>query len=1463
MNDTVRAAASPLRKENSVLPRGGNVRLADLAFGSLSLRADAALTTEGLDRGRHLAFLPADALELDLGDAAQRQFGDYELLEQIGEGGMGVVYRARQISLDREVAVKLLSAGPWASRDFVERFQREAQNAARMQHPNIVAIHEVGAVDEMHFFSMRLIRGSSLAQSIRAGPRPTPQRAAALLLKIAEAVDYAHRLNVLHLDLKPANILLDENGEPHVADFGLARRLERGLAADNTEVSGTPSYMAPEQATAGVQKITPATDIWGLGAILYELVTGTPPFVGSSPHETLKLVLEGPPRDPRSYAPDLPRDLDAIILKCMARNVADRYATAREVADDLARFIEGREVRARPLNPTQRGWRWARREPKLALTALVALAALLAGLAATTQQWRRANANAAQSEANASRAQANAALSRERLWEGRRDAAVRLMRDGKGFEALTPLLANIEEQEQSGPGDPLSVERHEVGMILQQGATLIDRMVVADGTPLAAGLSPDGSLLALAFSDVSVRWYDTATLTERGRVDLAAMPTSDGQQHAPRVLRFVDNHRLRVTLDWFDYLASPANNDTYLIDLDNSKVVDFPPQFANPAEAVFSADARHALLRNTHHQMQLWEVEPWKPLGQLIPEPRRTQWPALLGRDARYTVVKEEDVKNFLSWRDPRGPSAPVLLPLLAAVTAWAENSTGTLLAIGDSKGRLYIIDTATRALRSLAAPPGREVTWMAFSDDDAWLAAVRYDGAAFAFDVASGNSLVAGQMQSDFEPHEVAISHQERLLVVAGLGETALWRLPEEGPNAREATRLMAAPTRSARALTNALGISLRARLLASADLDGEVRLWRLPAPDVLPARSATPSTMANHGFDGQHVADIAYDHVRAFSTVGASHSPWVALPQPVGYADVTDAGKTLIAASGYSLHVFDAASGHPRFPALDLPANPMRFAVQNPVAVLAFGSNDATGFRERLFAYDVKVGGSLGQASVQGPLRQFQLSEDGTRLLTVGPPDGATEIFEVTTLHRIGVYAHDPARPITSAAFIAGTDSLWLLGRDAEDTTANDADLISWNARTGAISERRHLAGGFPVGVTTVGEVPFVATRDRDLLDPGTAREKTSVHRSRGESTAVFALSHDGHLLAHTIGWDVQIYDSATLTPVGPPLHSNLHSAAFPLELEFSPDDRYLLARHLPWILWRVGAEPRPVSELRQQTEALNPVGGGLRVLAVPDADERLRLRRADPGPPAVDRARPAPAIARMINGSPIAARDPATNPLLLDLTAAYTRSPDTIADFSSSIIGGDLGFAFGVARLDGIDYDLRGAVELHQNGPAVAERATGILVPPIPVAAFHVLLYAPSATAVADVRDYAFLRVHYRDGGEALLPIRTQREVPGMTGHDEPTPVVWVRGVFLTLIGLSRQELTSNPRLPNPHPERLVASIDLEAATLGWANPMFFAVTAEPVTTSGNDGTKDTEDNASAEAQTRSPTVSSPTH
>ncbi|MEO6798844.1 MAG: serine/threonine-protein kinase, partial [Rhodanobacter sp.] len=481
--------------------------LAELAFGRPA-------QVDELTRRRPLGLLPVESLELDLSDPAQRQFGDYELLEQIGKGGMGVVYRARQVSLDRQVAIKLLSAGPWASRDFIARFEREAQNAARMQHPCIVTIYEVGSNEHLHFFSMQLVRGQSLADMVRKHGPLGSMRAARLTGTIAEALAYAHGLGVLHLDLKPANVLLDEDGTPHVADFGLARRLDSALAMENEDVSGTPSYMAPEQAHARSHILNAATDIWGLGAILYELVTGAPPFRAGSAQETLRLVLEGTVRRPRRSQPHLPLDLEAVILKCLAHEPSARYASARALADDLARFIEHRSVLARPLNPAQRLARWARREPKLAATAMLAVSALVIGLIATTQQWRRA-------EGNARLAANSAVLANDRLWQARLDQAESDLRNGRPYAALPGLAANISEREALGLD--ASDDRLRIAMVAHSAPQLID-VITVDASITGVGLSPDGKLAAVAGNDSTLRLFDTASGHQKWNTALTGVP---------------------------------------------------------------------------------------------------------------------------------------------------------------------------------------------------------------------------------------------------------------------------------------------------------------------------------------------------------------------------------------------------------------------------------------------------------------------------------------------------------------------------------------------------------------------------------------------------------------------------------------------------------------------------------------------------------------------------------------------------------------------------------------------------------------------------------------------------------------------------------------------------------------------------------------------------------------------------
>jgi WD40 repeat protein len=306
------------------------------------------------------------------------RLGDYLLLNEVGRGGMGVVYRARQVSLGRLVALKMMRSGILAGPEEVARFQAEAQTAARLRHPTIVAVHEVGEHEGRHYFSMDYVEGGSLADSTRGG-RPLPaQQAARCAEAIARAVQYAHTQKVLHRDLKPSNVLLDAAGEPHVTDFGLAKALGGGPQLTATgQALGTPGYMAPEQADGRSKDVGPAVDVYGLGAILYELLTGRPPFQADTPLVTLQQVVTADPAAPRQLNRDVPRDLETVCLKCLRKEPHRRYATAQELADDLRRFLDGRPVLARRVGPAGRLGRWARRNPVVAALGAAVLILLI------------------------------------------------------------------------------------------------------------------------------------------------------------------------------------------------------------------------------------------------------------------------------------------------------------------------------------------------------------------------------------------------------------------------------------------------------------------------------------------------------------------------------------------------------------------------------------------------------------------------------------------------------------------------------------------------------------------------------------------------------------------------------------------------------------------------------------------------------------------------------------------------------------------------------------------------------------------------------------------------------------------------------------------------------------------------------------------------------------------------------
>jgi TolB-like protein/Tfp pilus assembly protein PilF/predicted Ser/Thr protein kinase len=305
------------------------------------------------------------------------ELGDYELLEEIGRGGQGVVFRARQKSLNRTVALKVISLGQWASKAHLKRFRLEAEAAAKLEHPGIVPIHEVGERDGSCYFSMKFVEGGQLDEVVRQTPMSIRQ-AAELIAKVARTVHYAHEHGILHRDIKPGNILLDAKGEPHLTDFGLARLVESESSVTQTlDILGTPSYMAPEQALGNNAAVSSATDVYGLGAVLYQLLAGQPPFAGGATYETIKLLLDTEPRAPRLLNPKIDRDLSTICLKCLEKDPKRRYSSALAFTEDLERWLKHEPIHARPTGVIARGEKWVRRNPSTALLAasLVALAA--------------------------------------------------------------------------------------------------------------------------------------------------------------------------------------------------------------------------------------------------------------------------------------------------------------------------------------------------------------------------------------------------------------------------------------------------------------------------------------------------------------------------------------------------------------------------------------------------------------------------------------------------------------------------------------------------------------------------------------------------------------------------------------------------------------------------------------------------------------------------------------------------------------------------------------------------------------------------------------------------------------------------------------------------------------------------------------------------------------------------------
>ncbi|MFO1004058.1 MAG: protein kinase [Planctomycetaceae bacterium] len=440
-----------------------------------------------------------------------RQFGDYELIAEVARGGMGIVYRARQRSLNRIVAVKVILAGQLAAPESVRRFQLEAEAAARLDHPGIVPIYEIGVVETQHFYSMKLVDGVSLAEcrgdfSIDSTATPAAMRRqefriSGLLANVAGALEYAHQHGVLHRDLKPSNILIDRESLPHLTDFGLAK-LTGGNDSSLTltqAVLGTPGYMAPEQA-AGRTDVTTRSDIYAIGAILYELLTGGPPFVGTNAVETMWMAVHDEPVPPRKLNPAVNRDLETIALRCLEKDPQNRYSTAAEVADEFQRFLRREPIRARPVSSLEQFTRWCQRNRRTAMLAGSLLGLLVIGSVMVSWQWLRAE-------------QANIKLT-ENVADLNWTTISNMIDNGQSSRALAIVASLVREDPRDWKAAMFGISLAEQRRFPVPAAPAIRHPGGAELT--VARLSPDGTRIATASFDGTARIWNAISSEQIG-----------------------------------------------------------------------------------------------------------------------------------------------------------------------------------------------------------------------------------------------------------------------------------------------------------------------------------------------------------------------------------------------------------------------------------------------------------------------------------------------------------------------------------------------------------------------------------------------------------------------------------------------------------------------------------------------------------------------------------------------------------------------------------------------------------------------------------------------------------------------------------------------------------------------------------------------------------------------------------
>jgi WD40 repeat protein/serine/threonine protein kinase len=1096
LDEVVTAYLKEARAGRMVQPEAWLARYPELASDLAEFFADRAAVERLAEPLRSVApaGLPSEAV------------GDYELLEEIARGGMGVVYRARQRSLNREVALKMVLAGRLASADDVERFRREAEAAAQLDHPHIVPIYEVGewraseSSQVVPYFSMKLIDGGSLAEHL---PRflKDGRAAARLVATAARAVHHAHQRGILHRDLKPSNILLASGGckppdavpsgglhppladlVPHVGDFGLAKRVEGDSALSQSgAIIGTPSYVAPEQA-AGEKRLTTAVDVYGLGAILYELLTGQPPFKAETTLDTLIQVRTREPARPSALNPKADRDLETICLKCLEKDPAKRYGSAEALAEDLERWLGGEPIVARPASTRERLLKWAKRRPAVSALLGVAAGLLLTMLGVLAWGWQQAADKASAEQQRAAEA-------------GRRERSVKAylalekgsnqLERGNFGPGLLWLVRGLEEAPDDEVGLKDSLRRILGGWMCS--VPILQTAFEHDAPVTAVAFSPCGKTVAIGEENGIVRIVDVAT----------GKPVGKPMKHGQKI------NALAFSRDGTILVTGSEDRTAGLWKVATGEQVGSPLPHDGPVLAVaVSPDGKtvftsgpvvetdtHGIVVACRGGGRFWDVNSGKLLEKLRLPGKREDTGSWGARAAAFLpdgqTLLTAGPQGARLWEVRTGQ--PLDEPLLddpCSALALAPDGKTFVAAVDGGQGRTTVqrYETATgKPLKETATampledgfPPTKSrVEVLAFSPDGRLLLAGSMDGTARLWDGGTGAPILHGR---PMQTVRAAVFSPSGKNVLLGGNNCRLWEIAKEDRPER-----LAGPVRL-------IAVSQDRQTLVGTDSEGQIRLWKLAT--------------------GKPFGEALGPESKAYDHYNAVFSP---------------DGKTLAMARhlAHRIGLWDAATG-------------------KPLGTLEYSE------------YKDPEGKPLEERPLDehpGPANALAFSPDG-KILLVGYGNWAIGnvhcLWDVASRKLIG----QPVKHRFSVGFVAFSPDGKTFVTDGQrwDTETGKPVSGPLNARNAILEVRS------PDGKTLL-------TGNRDgtarLWDAATGKPLGELMRHAGGISAV-AFSRDGKMFATGSGdGTAQLWDFATGKPLGRPLR-HVH---WPLFVEFTPDGKLL---------------------------------------------------------------------------------------------------------------------------------------------------------------------------------------------------------------------------------------------------------------------------------------------------------------